>query len=64
MYWELVKKIWAMKNAPLMKAVFLLGQGICFDFTVRYAERNLWLYFARVQVYLSVLANDNLKSKG
>lgn len=56
------KKIWIMENAPLMKTVFLLGHGIHFDFTVGYAERNSWLYFARVQVYLSVLVNDNLKS--
>lgn len=46
------------------KAVFLLGQGIYFDFYVSYAERNLRLYFARVQVYLSLLANDNFKCKG
>lgn len=50
--------------ASLIKNVFLLGQGIYFDSPVGCAERNLWLYFAHVQVYLSLLANDNLKSKG
>lgn len=40
-----MKKNWVMKNAPLMKSVFLLGQGIYFDFSMEYAERHLWLYF-------------------
>lgn len=40
-----MKKIWVMKNGPLMKSVFLLGQGIYSDFSTEYAERNLWLYF-------------------